>query len=155
MLVTKTLLRGLLLAVGVLAAGCGASGDDPMDVEENFHPTAEMVGTWIFESVTVDGAPASLADVLEWLPNAVESRLHIQASGAYVYEEVNSAGGQLWFESGFVLVNTENGEFELNSQLDSDGPNTDIVLLTYTLVSGVLTLEIEEFGVVTVFTLRM
>jgi hypothetical protein len=146
---------GGVVLVSLLLSGCGPTDPTDMEEEQDFHPTAEMVGTWIFQFATVDGVAASLTDVLEWLPGTVESRLHIQANGAYVYEEVNSSGGQVWFESGFVIVNTEINEFELNSQLDSDGAAVDVVTATYTLVAGVFTLEVEEFGTTTVYTLGM
>jgi len=120
----KALTRGLLVC-SVLMAGCGT--EDPTEVEQDFSPSADMVGTWIFQSVTVNGSPAQLSDVLEWLPATVEARLHVLANGAYVYEEVNSSGGQLWAESGFVLVNFEIDEFELNVQADTDGPASGVI----------------------------
>jgi len=48
-----------LILSSIIFAGCGPT-DDPTDVEEDFHPTPEMVGTWIFQSATVGGVPTSL-----------------------------------------------------------------------------------------------
>jgi hypothetical protein len=142
----------VLFLGSVLLAGCGT--DDPTDLED-FSPPADMVGTWIFQSATENGAPTTLALAMEWSPGTVESRLHVEANGAFVVEDVDAAGGQLWFESGFLIVNVETNEVEMNVQLDSDGPSSEVVPLTFTLGGGVLTLELIEGGTTLVFTLGM
>jgi len=143
-------LTRLFLLGTFLLVGCGT--DDPTDVEDS-PPPADMIGTWIFQSVTENGVPTTLALAMEWLPGTVESSLRIEANGAYFVEDLDAAGGQVWFESGFVIVNLETNEMELNVQLDSDGPSSEVTPLSFTLSGGVLTLELVELGTTLVFTL--
>lgn len=145
-----TLLTAITLFSLLLIAGCSEDEDDPGGASGG-KPPAAMVGTWIFQSVTVDGGAASLATVMEWQPNSVEARLHIQANGAYVVEEVNAMGGQLWFESGFVFV--DGGEMDINVQQDSDGPVDETSMVTFTLNAGTMTITENDGGTIVVFTL--
>lgn len=116
-------------------------------------PPAAMVGTWTFQSVTVDSAAADLATVMDWVPGTIAARINVQANGAYVYEEVDAGGGQLWFESGFLFVDA--GEIDINVQLDSSGPVNEMTVATFTLTGGTLTLQQVEQGSTIVFTLTM
>gem|GEM_PF-7035989 len=63
--------------------------------------------------------------------------LVIQANSAYVYEEVNATGGQLWFESGFVFI--DGVEIDINAQLRSDGPVMETRRVGWTLAGDSLT----------------
>lgn len=146
----------ILLLAGLLVLGCGSDDDDdnvdPTGNEDG-HPPAAMLGTWVFQSVTVDGVAASLADVLEWLPATVRAEINIQTNGTYVFQEVNASGGQLWWESGFVYVS--GNEIDINTLQDGDGLVNETSYLTYTLVNGILTLiEVDE-GITVVFILTM
>lgn len=141
------------LGIAVLA-GCGETG--PMegdDGDELGHPPPEMVATWTFQSVTENGSTASLADVLEWVVGTTQARIHIQANGAYVYEEVNSTGGQLWAESGWIFVDEEGPTIEFHVQADSDGTVDEEFTVTYTLVGNTMTVTRPEGGSTYVFTL--
>jgi len=149
----KSLLSCFLLSA-LLAFGCGSDDESsgPTDPDKG-HPPEEMLGSWTFRSVTVDGAAADLSDVMDWVPSAVEAHIQVLENGAYVYEEVDSRGGQLWFESGFVYV--EGGEIDVNLQLDGDGRQEETSFLSYTLSAGIFTLQENDKGTVTVFTLTM
>lgn len=147
---TRTLATCLLLA-GLLVLGCSDDDeDDPGGPGEGKPPTT-MVDTWVFQSVTLNGAAANLADVLEWQPATVSAEIYIEANGTYVFQEVNAAGGQLWFESGFVFV--EGGEIDINVLQDQDGPVNETSFLTYTLAGDTLTLTEVDAGTTVVFTL--
>ncbi len=103
-----------------------------------------MVDTWLFQSATQNGAAADLATVLEWHAGVVRAEFTIRADGAYVYQEVNQQGGQLWFESGFVFV--DGNEIDINVQLDGDGPVNETLPLTFTLVGDALTIAETTAG---------
>ncbi|MCP4572680.1 MAG: hypothetical protein GY838_10050 [bacterium] len=147
---TRTLTCYLLLSL-LIAAGCGGDDDDDTGGPQGGKPPAEMVGSWVFQSVTLDGAAANLATVLEWQPATVQSRFHVQDNSAYVYEEVNAAGGQLWFESGWIYVDGD--ELDLNVLQDSNGSVDETSRLGFTLAGGVMTIQENDEGVVVVFTL--
>ena len=145
--------RCLLLCCALLV-GCGETATDEGD-DETGHPPAAMVGMWIFQSATENGTPVLLADALEWDPASTAARLHIEGIGTYVYEEVNSGGGQIWSENGWIFVDPEGGTIVVHVLGDSDGPTTDEYDLGYTLVGGLLTLEQVEGGSTFVYTLQM
>lgn len=144
--------RCLLLGC-VLLVGCGESSTDAED-DEDGHPPAAMVGTWTFQSATENGSPVTLADALDWEAASTAARLHVEAIGSYVYEEVNAAGGQIWSEYGWLFVDPEGGTIEVNLQGNSDGATTEQIEIGYTLVGGVLTLEEVDGASTFVFTLQ-
>lgn len=145
-------LLAILLLGSLLALGCGDEDSGPTGNDNAGHPPASMVDSWVFQSVMVDSAPASLADVLDWVAGAVQAKIHIQANGAYTYEEVNVSGGQLWYETGYAIVEGES--LELNATEDSDGPTDETSLFTYTLVADTLTVSTDDAGSVVDFRLQ-
>ncbi len=149
---SKALLIALALMLGSLMfLGCSEDDDGGPTGNGDGHPPAEMIGSWIFQSATVNGAAANLPDVMEWHVGSVQARLHIQENSAYVYDEVLVGGGQNWWESGFVYV--EGGEIDINVQQDGDGPVNETEYATYTLAEGVFTLTMQDEGDTVVFTL--
>ncbi len=150
-------LSSILLAMALaISTGCGGDDDDddnnPMDPDDTSgHPPAEMVGSWGFQSVLVNGNPTPLSDALEWHDGVVAARFHIQTNSAYVYEEVDTRGGQIWYEHGFVYV--DGNEIDVNILGDGDGPVEETSFLTFTLQGDVFTLQESEDGTTTVFTL--
>ena len=146
------LLSVLFAGSVLLALGCGSetpSDEDPM-VEGP--PPANLVGVWTYQSVTVNGTPSSLADVLEWVPGAVRAELQLFESSAFAYQEVNESGAQLWSESGFVFFN-DAGEVDVNVQMNSDGPADEMSTFTYTASGDTLTLSQVGGADAVVFTL--
>lgn len=144
----------VFLICGLLVLGCGDDDDDdngdPTGNNDG-HPPAAMVGVWVFQSVTVNGVAGSLAAVLEWNPDTVGAEIQILTNSTYIYQEVDTNGGQLWFESGFVYV--DGNEIDINVLQDQDGPVNETAFLTFTLVGGVLTLTEVDEGTPIVFTL--
>ncbi len=139
----------------LLLISCDSDDDDnPSDQNGDGKPPAEMVDTWVFQSVKVNTVPDNLASVMNWEQDAVQARLHIYENSAYVYEQVNIAGGQLFAENGFVFV--DGNEIDVNVQFDSDGnPVNETVYLTYILEADTLHLqEIDEGDVIDYRLLR-
>ncbi len=132
---------------------CSTNEDDSSTGPDEGHPPTEMISTWIYQTVTVDGVLSSLGVVMQWAPNAVEARLHIVNDiGSYVYEEVNSVGGQLFAETGFVFV--EGNEIDINKLQDGQGnPINETVFMTFTLVADTLTLQENDAGAILFYTL--
>ena len=140
-----------VLLSAVLIIGCSSDDDDDPTGPGEGKPPAAMVDTWHFQDVTQNGAAAVLATVLEWQPLTVRAEFAIQANGAYVYQEVNQQGGQLWFESGFVFV--DGTEMDINILLDGDGQVDETNPVTFSLAGDVLTITETTPGTTLVFTL--
>lgn len=136
--------------LGVLACGDDTGTNPDVDPGDG-KPSAELVGRWTFQSVTVDGSASTLASVLDWVANAVAANVQIQAIGSYVYEEVAANGGQLWFESGFVFV--DGSSIDINAQLDNDGPRNETTRYALAQSGETLTLQTVAASATTVFTL--
>lgn len=145
----------LLLLSCVLVVGCGKDSTGMDQQDETGHPPAEMVGTWIFQSVTEDGSPASLADVQEWESGAVQATVTLLENGSYLYEELDGVGAQLFEEHGWVFVDQEGGTIVIHVQGDSNGPVTETANVSYTLVGGVFKLTELDGVTVYVYTLTM
>lgn len=144
----------LFASLLVVFAACSSSDDDDDDGGTgpgNGHPPAAMIDTWIYASVTVDGAAAVLATVLDWDPLAVEARLHVYDTSAFVYEEVTDRGGQLWAESGFVFI--DGSELDVNVQADTNGTRDERRRFAWDLTADTLTLTSVGAGSVVVFRL--
>jgi hypothetical protein len=155
MLRTRKIVAATLVfcLVALASSGCGEEGDDnPMDGGGN-PPPADLVGDWTFQSVTVDGSPDVLADGLEWEPGAASARIQFTDMNAYVYQEVDGTGGQIFYESGFIVI--EGDELELNALMDSNGDVTETTLLTFLVNGNTLTLTWVDGGTTAVFTLTM
>ena len=65
----KTRLATWLLILSIFAIGCSDSGDDDDGPAGpgGGAPPAAMVGTWTYQSVTINGSAASLSAVLDWV----------------------------------------------------------------------------------------
>lgn len=135
----KTLV-GCVLLFGLLLVGC--SGDEDEEPGSG-NPPAALLGTWVFESATVNGAPQALGDVLDWQAGTVAASMSIQSNGAYSISEVDAGGQQTHFENGFVFV--DGNEMDLNI-LAPDGTIEETLSGTYTLSGSTLTYTTLENG---------
>ncbi len=80
---------------------------------------SQLVGTWKYQSVTVNGSSASLAQVLNWATTTVRAELILSANGTFTYREINSSGGVTYTNSGTavasgqavrITITAENGQ---------------------------------------------
>jgi hypothetical protein len=116
------------------------------------HPTADLIGTWVYGSVSVDTQVQDLGTFLDFATGAVEARLHIMTNSAYFYEEVDSRGGQLWAEWGFIFFN--DGQLDVNRQFDTNGPAGLMTVFEYAVQDDVLFLQRYQEDARVVFLLR-
>jgi hypothetical protein len=143
----KTLV-GCVLLFGLLLVGCSGADDD--ESGSGIAP-AELYGTWVFQSVTVNGVPQALGDVLDWQAGTVAASMSI-ASNGFSISEVDSGGQETHYEAGFVYV--EGNEMELNIF----GPNRtteETISGTYTLSGDTLIFTTVEEGDTIAITLTL
>jgi len=143
-----------LVLTSLLILGCSGDGDgDGGTGPGSGHPPAEMVDSWEYASVTVNGSAASLSTVMEWVPGAVSARAHIlRADGTFAYEEVNAAGGQLYSNTGFVFIDGD--EMDINFFADNGIDIEETIRVAWTLVGDVLTWTQTDNSDTLVFTLN-
>ena len=151
----KLFLICVALSFALAFAACSEDDDDDGDPTGNGggKPPAEMLGNWTYQAVTIDGNPASLATVLDWVPSAVRAEIFFRDDGAYLYQEVLANGGQLWWEAGFVFI--DGTELDINLLNDQDGTASGTTRMAWSIDMGTLTLTKTSGATVTVFTLTM
>ena len=152
MMRARTLAACVFLSTLIMVA-CGGDETNDSDDLGDGKPTADLVGTWVFQSVTVNGAAQTLADVMEWQPETVGARISIRSNGGYSMEELNSQGQQTFFENGFVFV--EGNEMDINILLPDGATIDETIFTTFTLSGGILTVTTVEDGDTITFTLSM
>ncbi len=68
----------------------------------------ELVGTWDYQSVTIDGIDAVLRLILDWQEETVRATLSISSDGSFVNSEYSADDSVMWFEDGNLAVNSNN-----------------------------------------------
>lgn len=106
----------ILPALIFLLAGCGK--DEPTTPIVRTFPS-ELVGTWDFQSVTVNGQEAVLSMILDWQDETVRSTLTISADGDYVINEYSADDSLVYFADGAFAVN--NDHFTITTYNNSYG----------------------------------
>lgn len=147
MLKLRTLIP-LAAICGVFAIACGDSASDD-DAVSGEAPPPTLVGVWVFQSASIDGMAADLANVLDWAAGTAAAELRILDDGAFVYQEVDDNGAQLSAEYGLVLV-SDAGEVDLNVRTGNDAFDR---MLSFLFTATDDTLMLREVGGTLVFTL--
>ena len=99
---TKMILSWAVVCLLLFSAGCGKDDDNPAAPENNV--PAELIGTWLYESATLNGAPFSLGLLLGWDPGTVAARFTVGENGSFVYEELDADSAVVWTEWGTFTV---------------------------------------------------
>jgi hypothetical protein len=118
---TKMILAWAVICLLLMFTGCGKDDDNPSSPQINV--PAELVGTWLYESVTANGVPVSLALILEWDPGTVAARFTVGDDGSIVYEELDADSAVVWTEWGTFTVDGNTATILFTE--DDDGPIPD------------------------------
>jgi hypothetical protein len=92
----------ILLVLAFLLSGCGK--DEPTTPNVRVFPP-ELVGTWDFQSVTIDGQEAVLRLILGWQEETVRATLTISNDGDIVINEYSANDSILYYQEGTFAVN--------------------------------------------------
>lgn len=103
MIKIKSISVWAVICLLLLAAGCGKDDDNPADPGNNV--PAELVGTWYWDSATVNGTPISPGAILQWSDSVMTARFTVGADGSLVYEELDADS---------TVIQTENGTFTVS-----------------------------------------
>jgi hypothetical protein len=120
--------------------GCGEEDSSP--VAPSPLPS-EFVGTWVYQSVTVNGTQVPLDNALEWQPTTVSAAMTFDSDNNYTYEERDSSGGVSWTESGSVSVSGQT--FSLRVTKQNGVPiQPDITIGTVVVNSNQMTATVQD-----------
>ena len=139
---TSRVLTALVsMTILIATIGCSKDKDNPTGPDVVSSIPAGLVATWNYQSVTINGIPNSLPDVLDFDPGTIAARLTINSNGSFVYEETDSSGVVAWMERGTIAVS--GNEFTSTTTSDSDGPVNPPFVEQGTYVLSLNRLEIE------------
>lgn len=144
------------MAFMLLLTLIGACGKDKNSTspDNNSNVPAELLGTWNYQSATINGVPISLALILQWEVGTVAARFTVYEDGSLTNEELNDNGEVVWTEHGTITVSGDSATIALTS--DNDGPINppDTLSGTWQLDAGdlVLTTTYNEATVVLIAT---
>ncbi len=90
------------LIVVALIAFVGCSNDDS-GTNSNAVPT-ELVGEWIYDSVTVNSAEQAMADAFDWDAETVEAHITVNADATQMYEEFDDQDAVVYYDEGILTI---------------------------------------------------
>lgn len=109
-------------------------------------PTS-VQGIWTFQSVTVNGQPASLGETLGWEPGTTSQVLTITQSGNIFVNQLDESSNIVFSEVGTLCITGQTGIVTMTH--DSDGPIVppEITVITWLLSQGNLLITFVEQGI--------
>lgn len=93
----------LLILAAVTATLIACSPDETAGGDTPSIP-AELVGTWLFHSATLNGSPISMAELLQFAPGSDTADVAVYANGTYVYTERDTSNATTYTNAGSVTV---------------------------------------------------
>ena len=115
---TKLILGCALALLIALSAGCGKDDDNPAAPQDNV--PAELVGTWYYESGTLNGEPRDLSFLLRWESGTEAARFTVGSDRSFVNEELDADSAVVWTETGTFTVDGNNATITVTET--DDGP---------------------------------
>ncbi len=143
-MVSKWSVVVLTCAALLLASGCrkdDSSGTGPSQEP----PPPELVGTWVFQSGTLNGDSVDLADVMEWVEGATSADFTVGADGTYSYRERDAQGSVLFSSAGTFLVSGQSATITVTSENGSPISPPEVLTGTWALNGDQLSLT-YQFG---------
>ena len=112
----------LVLAVIILTSLVSGCSEDKKSstapVESNI--PQDLLGTWYYQSATVNGVPVALSYVLQWDEGTVAARFTVGSDGSLVNEELDDNDEVVWTETGTITIDGDNATITITA--DDDGP---------------------------------
>jgi len=111
---TRALFLSFLIVVALIAfVGCS---DDDSGTNSNGGIPSELVGEWVYDSLTVNSAEQTMADFFEWDANGVEAHFTINADSTQMYEEFDAQDSVLYYDEGTIAVSGNNATATVTSE---------------------------------------
>ncbi len=143
------IISGLLIILSFfIIVSCGDDKNTSTDPESNVPP--ELIGTWTYQSATINGDPIHLGFVLSWHSGTVSARFTISADESFFYEELDSAGVVHWTENGTFTVDGNTATITLTSNDDGPIEPPEVLSGTWAINENELTLTTTLEGAIIV-----
>ena len=138
-----TILMGVALTTGL--TGCIGGDDDPVDPGTGGAPAA-LVGTWTFQTVTLDGQPQDLADWFEWQAETVSAHVIINGDYTQRFVELDAQSNVVYYDSGVFTVDGQNLTVTVNSENGSAVTAYTTFEGSWLVVGSLLTMTMVDGG---------
>lgn len=126
----KAILISVIICLLLLSFGCGKD-DNPAGPQNNV--PAELVGTWYYQSGTLNGDPQELSFLLRWNLGTEYARFTVGSDRSFVYEELDVDSVVVWTESGTFTVNGNNATISVTENDDGPVNPPDVLSGTWSL----------------------
>ncbi len=146
---SRSILTMLVLLLAGIGWNCGDKDDGPTDPGSSV-PT-QLVGTWLYQSVTVNGVPTSLALALQWQQGTESAQFTVSGAGSFLYEELDADQNVNWFESGTIAVDGNDATILVTSDSEGQVDPPDSLSGTWHLEGDILSLSVDYQGATFVF----
>ena len=101
-----------------LAPGCGKDDNNPAAPTGDV--PAELLGTWYYQSASINGVQVPLGFILGWDQGTVSARFTVGSDESFIYEELNADAAVVWTESGTFTVDGNSATITITE--NDDGP---------------------------------
>ncbi len=111
---TRVLFLSFLIVVALIAfVGCS---DDDSGTNTDSGVPAELVGTWGYDSITVNSARRSLGTSLAMHQDAVKAQIILNTNSTERYDELNSQDSVVYYYEGNLVVSGQSMTAVVTSQ---------------------------------------
>jgi hypothetical protein len=136
----------LLISLAVLMATVAGFQCKKNDTSSPTGPSStvipsQIVGTWTFQSVTMDGSPVDLAAAFAWESSTVRAQMVINSSGNYTYRELGFNDTITYYETGTATVTGQELKLTTTSANGRQINPPDVTSWTCSVTGGIMTLN--------------
>ena len=146
-------LRSTTILVLILALGALQCKKDEDPVTPAATLPAEMVGTWVFQSITVNGAPANPADYFPLEQGTVGIEVDLRADGSFDWREYDAQDNITGTAQGTVTVSGNSVSMTITVVNGAPVPPQVMFTGAYAISGTTMTLTAQLEGNTLVLTL--
>jgi len=128
-----------LLALAGLQCKKSDSSSSPTGPSAAAIPS-QLVGTWHYQSATIDGSPTDLAAMYQWEQTTVRSEMVLNSNGSFIVRELDNSDKVTYSEGGTLTVTGQVLKFTTTS-VNGQQVNPNAVTWTCSVTGGLMTLS--------------
>ncbi|MEE9555036.1 MAG: hypothetical protein V3W18_12125 [candidate division Zixibacteria bacterium] len=132
------------IVLSLLVSSCEDKESIPT-IPEPLIPS-ELVGTWLYQAATINGAEISIGFLLQWHEGVESAQFTVSADGTFLYEELDADTAVVWVENGTISIDGHNATIIVTSDSDGAVDPPDILSGTWHLEGDILALTTSYEG---------